>query len=195
MFLPHPPARQPRPQEFRHVHLDRPAHGRCRRDAQIDPRGQQFAAAVTAVVLAVVLLLAPRPSRSALLAVQARRCSRSAPGSASSAPRTPGCSGPWSGPGSAPPAELEDAAPPRFAQAVGLVFALVGAASASSPAPPLLGLVATGFALVAALLNAVFGFCLGCEMYLLIRRVRRLDHRADPNEPRRTTRTQKGDTT
>jgi zinc transporter ZupT len=36
---------------------------------------------------------------------------------------------------------------------------------------PLLGAVATGFALVAALLNAVVGFCLGCEMYLTIRRV------------------------
>ena len=35
----------------------------------------------------------------------------------------------------------------------------------------LLGVVATGFALVAALLNAVFGFCLGCEMYLLIKRL------------------------
>ena len=35
----------------------------------------------------------------------------------------------------------------------------------------LLGSVATGFALVAALLNAVFGFCLGCEVYLLLRRV------------------------
>ncbi len=34
----------------------------------------------------------------------------------------------------------------------------------------LLGAVATGFALVAALLNAVFGLCLGCELYLLIRR-------------------------
>ena len=29
---------------------------------------------------------------------------------------------------------------------------------------------AIGFALVAALLNAVFRFCLGCEMYLLFRR-------------------------
>ena len=34
----------------------------------------------------------------------------------------------------------------------------------------LLGQVAIGFALVAALLNAVFRFCLGCELYLLIKR-------------------------
>ena len=34
----------------------------------------------------------------------------------------------------------------------------------------LVGLVATGFALVAAVLNAAFGLCLGCEVYLLARR-------------------------
>ena len=46
------------------------------------------------------------------------------------------------------------------------MFALVGLAGFLAGAT-LLGLVAAGFALVAALLNAVFGFCLGCEMYLL----------------------------
>ena len=35
-----------------------------------------------------------------------------------------------------------------------------------------LGLAATAAALVAAFLNGVFGFCLGCEMCLLIRRFR-----------------------
>ena len=69
----------------------------------------------------------------------------------------------------APPAHLEDARPPRFAQGVGLVFAVAGLVGYLSGAV-VLGAVATGFALVAALLNAVFGFCLGCEMYLLIRR-------------------------
>jgi len=34
-----------------------------------------------------------------------------------------------------------------------------------------LGMAATAAALVAAFLNGVFGFCLGCEMYLLIRRI------------------------
>jgi hypothetical protein len=52
---------------------------------------------------------------------------------------------------------------------VGLVFSLVGVVAFLAGAT-LLGVVATGFALVAALLNAVFGLCLGCEMYLLIRR-------------------------
>jgi zinc transporter ZupT len=53
---------------------------------------------------------------------------------------------------------------------VGLVFALVALAGYLAGAP-VVGAVATGFALVAALLNAVFRFCLGCEMYLLFRRL------------------------
>ena len=68
------------------------------------------------------------------------------------------------------PAELEDAAPPRFAQAVGLGFALVGLVGLLTGATTL-GLVAVGLALAAALLNATVGLCLGCEVYLLIKRV------------------------
>ena len=70
----------------------------------------------------------------------------------------------------APPEELEDPAPPRFAQAVGLAFTVVALLAPSSSGATLLGQVAIGFALVAALLNAVFRFCLGCELYLLIKR-------------------------
>jgi hypothetical protein len=65
--------------------------------------------------------------------------------------------------------ELEDPRPPRFAQTVGLVFAVAGLAGLLWA--PVLFYVAVGFALVAALLNAVFDFCLGCEVYLLGRRV------------------------
>ncbi|WP_159058349.1 DUF4395 family protein, partial [Streptomyces europaeiscabiei] len=57
-----------------------------------------------------------------------------------------------------------------FAQAVGLVFAAVGLVG-FTVGPEWLGLAATGAALAAAFLNAVFGYCLGCEMYLLVRRV------------------------
>jgi hypothetical protein len=67
------------------------------------------------------------------------------------------------------PHELEDPRPPRFAQAVGLGFALVGLAGFAAGLT-LLALVATGLALAAAVLNAVFGFCLGCEIYLLLQR-------------------------
>ncbi|WP_324503456.1 DUF4395 domain-containing protein [Nocardioides sp.] len=82
----------------------------------------------------------------------------------------------------APPAELEDAAPPRFAQAVGLAFALVGLLGFLTGATAL-GLVATGLALGAALLNAVFGLCLGCEMYLLGRRVLGRRQSGTPRRP------------
>lgn len=36
-----------------------------------------------------------------------------------------------------------------------------------------LGLIATGFALVAAFLNAAFAICLGCQLYPLVARLRR----------------------
>ena len=134
----------------------------------IDPRGPRFTAAITAVVLATVLLAAPSAFATALLGVQAALF---AVGAAFGVQRTPLA---WVfrtviRPRLAPPTEQEDAAPPRFAQGVGLAFALVGLIGFVAGLD-LLGLIATGFALVAALLNAVFGLCLGCEMYLLFRR-------------------------
>lgn len=137
--------------------------------AGIDPRGPQVAAALTAAVLVVVLLLAPGPAAVVLLAAQGVVF---AIGATRGVQHTPYA---WVfrslvRPRLAPPAELEDPAPPRFAQAVGLAFAVVGLV-ALVLGLEVLGLVAVGLALVAALLNAVFRFCLGCEMYLLIRRV------------------------
>ena len=135
---------------------------------QIDPRGPQFTAALTAVVLAVVLLTAPAPVGIALLAAQAALF---AVGVGLGVQR-----GPWAlvfrylvRPHLSAPPHLEDPEPPRFAQGVGLGFALVALAGYLAGAP-LVGAVATGFALSAALLNAVFRFCLGCEMYLIVRR-------------------------
>jgi hypothetical protein len=64
-------------------------------------------------------------------------------------------------------APTEDVRPPKFAQAVGFGFALVGAIAAFSGATTVFT-VAVGFALAAAFLNAAFNYCLGCEMYLLI---------------------------
>ena len=134
----------------------------------IDPRGPRFTAGVTAAVLGVVLLTAPSAFATALLGVQAAMF---AAGAFLGVHRTPLA---WVfrvavRPRLAPPSELEDAAPPRFAQAVGLGFALVALAGYLTGAT-LLGAVATGAALAAAFLNAAFGFCLGCEMYLLGRR-------------------------
>jgi hypothetical protein len=68
-----------------------------------------------------------------------------------------------------PPTELEPENPPRFAQAVGLVFAVVATVGFAADWTAL-GLVATALALAAAFLNAAFGFCLGCELYVLILR-------------------------
>ncbi|WP_104107076.1 DUF4395 domain-containing protein [Nocardioides sp. 616] len=135
---------------------------------QIDPRGPQFAAALTTVVLAVVLLLAPGPWATGLLAVQALVFATGVLRGISHTPYS------WLfrtlvKPRLAAPDHLEDPAPPRFAQGVGLAFAVVGLVGFGAGLD-LLGLVATGFALAAALLNAAFGFCLGCELYLLIRR-------------------------
>jgi Domain of unknown function (DUF4395) len=66
-------------------------------------------------------------------------------------------------------APTEDVRPPKFAQAVGFIFALVGTIGAFAGAD-IVFTVATGFALAAAFLNAAFNYCLGCEMYLLITR-------------------------
>jgi hypothetical protein len=66
---------------------------------------------------------------------------------------------------------LEDAAPPRFAQAVGLIFMIVALISIALGAT-VVAAIAIGFALAAAFLNAAFNFCLGCEMYLLGARLR-----------------------
>ncbi len=130
----------------------------------VDVRGPRFAASVTSVVLAVVLLT----GSGVLLAVQAVVFAIGAFAGLRWAPygllfRT------VIAPRLGPVREREPEPPLRFAQLVGLAFAVVGTAGYLLGAP-LLGAVATGFALVAALLNAATGFCLGCELYLIARR-------------------------
>ncbi|GAA3046871.1 DUF4395 domain-containing protein [Kitasatospora albolonga] len=128
---------------------------------QIDPRGPRFAAALTSLVLAAVLVTGswwPLAAQAAVFALSL--AGRSPYGwlyRVAVRPRL------------GPPAELEDDRPPRFAQGVGLAFALVGTVGYLAGAP-VLGLAATAAALGAAFLNAAFGYCLGCEMYLLLRR-------------------------
>ena len=65
----------------------------------------------------------------------------------------------------------EDSRPPQFAQTVGFIFALVGLLGAAIGSSLVFG-IAVGFALAAAFLNSVFNYCLGCEMYLLVLRIR-----------------------
>jgi hypothetical protein len=67
------------------------------------------------------------------------------------------------------PSELEDARPPQFAQKVGLGFALLGLIGYWIA--PVLVAVSAGFIFFAAFLNAFFNFCLGCQMYLGLKRL------------------------
>jgi len=139
------------------------------RPVQIDPRGPQFNAMLTSVVLGLTLISAPGTTGVVLLGVQTALFATAV---ALGVQRTPAAYlfRTLVRPRLAAPAHLEDPQPPRFAQGVGLLFAAVGLVGYLSGAT-LVGAIATGFALAAALLNAVFGFCLGCEMYLLIRRI------------------------
>ena len=144
------------------------AHPVPRAAVGIDPRGPQLTAGITAVVLGVVLLL-PNPWAAVLAGVQAVLF---AVGATRGVQHTPHA---WLfrtvvRPRLTAPDELEDPEPPRFAQGVGLAFTLVALAGFATGVT-LLGQVAIGLALVAALLNAVFRFCLGCELYLLIKRI------------------------
>jgi hypothetical protein len=136
---------------------------------QVDPRGLRVNAGLTAVVLALVLVVPSEPWRVGLLAVQVAIFATAALVSLTASP--------WAvvyarvvRPRLGPPAELEDARPPRFAQLVGLAFTTVALVALLAGATTT-ALVATALALVAALLNAVVGLCLGCEMYLALRRL------------------------
>ena len=69
------------------------------------------------------------------------------------------------------PLRTEDVRPPQFAQSIGLLFALVALAG-DATGTPLVFTVAVAAALAAAFLNAAFDFCLGCQVYLLLARLR-----------------------
>ena len=69
------------------------------------------------------------------------------------------------------PVPSENEAAPRFAQLVGALFAaiaLLGGLTGNTT----LFLIATSFALGAAFLNGAFGFCLGCQFYLILLRAK-----------------------
>jgi hypothetical protein len=136
------------------------------KSTQIDVRGPRFGAWITTMVLAVVLLTGWWP----LLAAQAVVFGIGAFAGLSRAPY--GLVFRYLvAPRLGPVQEREDPAPPRFAQGVGLGFAVVGVVGYATGLTAL-GLVATALALIAALLNAAVAFCLGCEMYLLLNRTK-----------------------
>jgi hypothetical protein len=141
--------------------------------ALVDVRGPRFAAWVSTVVIVATLIVSAFSSIGAavILALQALVFAIGA----------------WRGPRKhpyglifqrlvaprlGPVTEKEPVPPLKFAQLVGFVFAVFGSIGFAAGVP-LLGLVATGFALVAAFLNAAFGICLGCQVYPLVARFRR----------------------
>jgi Domain of unknown function (DUF4395) len=67
------------------------------------------------------------------------------------------------------PKELEDPRPPQFAQKVGFGFSILGMVGVLFW--PVLIPVSAAFIFFAAFLNAFFNFCLGCQMYLGLRRL------------------------
>jgi Domain of unknown function (DUF4395) len=146
---------------------------------QVDPRGQRFSAALSALVLVAVLITGSAwllGAQTVVFAVGAVLGLKYAPYGLIYRllvrPRL------------GPPRELEDAAPPRFAQGVGAVISIIGVIGYAVGLAPL-GMAAAAAALLAAFLNAAFGLCLGCEMYVLIRRVwpgRAATAGSDPNK-------------
>ncbi|MFW7414798.1 DUF4395 domain-containing protein [Demequina sp. SO4-18] len=137
-------------------------------DTRIDPRGYRFGAAITLAVALIALVLGAGPAGYVAIGVLTLMF---IPG-ATVGPQATLQS--WLfkrlvRPRIGPPAETESFRPPRFAQQMGLAM------SAAALVLGLLG-IAAGFYVFAALvtvasfLNAVFGFCLGCEIYLLLKR-------------------------
>ena len=140
---------------------------------QVDVRGPRFAAWVTTAVLVITLIVSSLSLGAAavILGVQAVVFAIGA----ISGPRKH----PYGlifaklvAPRLAPVTEKEPVPPLKFAQLVGFVFAVVGAVGFAAGLSTV-GLIATGFALVAAFLNAAFAICLGCQLYPLVARLRR----------------------
>ena len=139
---------------------------------QVDVRGPRFAAWITTAVLLTVLVASAVSTRVAaailgaqalVFAIGALRGPRQHPYGKLFARLVAPRLGPVS--------EREPEQPLRFAQLVGLIFAVVGFIGFIA-GEPLVGIVATAFALGAAFLNAAFGICLGCQIYPLVSRLR-----------------------
>jgi Domain of unknown function (DUF4395) len=137
---------------------------------QVDVRGPRFAAWVTTFVLVVALLVSGISTLAAAIILGAQAVIF-AIGAVAGPRRHPYglVFAKLVAPRLAPVREREPVAPLKFAQLVGLIFAVVAVAGFASGAS-LLGVVATGAALVAAFLNAAFGICLGCQLYPLVAR-------------------------
>ncbi|HME74437.1 MAG TPA: DUF4395 domain-containing protein [Mycobacterium sp.] len=147
---------------------------------QVDVRGPRFVAWITAGVLVITLIVSGVSPLAAavILGLQAVVFAIGAVGG----PRRH----PYGlvfanlvAPRLGPVREREPVPPLKFAQLVGLIFAVIGAAGFAAGAP-LVGLVATGAALMAAFLNAAFGICLGCQLYPLVVHLKPASRTSEP---------------
>jgi hypothetical protein len=136
--------------------------------AGIDPRGPRFGAGITAVLLLVDVFLALTGAGAAATVLLAAICAVFAWGAFAGIERHPygAVFRRLVRPRLAPPAELEDAAPPTFAQGVGFLITVVGGVVGALGLPAVLAVFAA-LAFLAAFLNSVFGYCLGCQLYVL----------------------------
>jgi len=141
--------------------------------SQVDVRGPRFAAWITTSVLVLTLIVsafseyaaaAILGAQAVVFAIGALRGPRNSPYGALFAT--------FVAPRLGPVTEREPVPPLKFAQVVGLIFAVIGTIGFAAGLP-LLGVIATAFALFAAFLNAAFGICLGCQLYPLVARFRR----------------------
>ena len=141
--------------------------------AGIDPRGPRFTAGITAVLLLVDAALGFGGAELAAWVLLAAITALFAWGAVAGVRRHP------VGvhikravrPRLSPPDELEAPPPPTFAQGVGFAVTLVGVVL-GAVGLPLAVPIAASVAFIAAFLNAVFGYCLGCQIYLLLVRAR-----------------------
>jgi hypothetical protein len=144
------------------------------RPDQVDVRGPRFAAWVTTVVIVATLIAATLSNAAAavILGLQAVVFAIGAVGGPRKHPYGRIFAA-FVAPRLGPVTEREPVPPLKFAQAVGFGFAVVGTVGFAIGLS-LVGLIATAFALVAAFLNAAFGICLGCQLYPLVARLRRV---------------------
>jgi Ca2+/Na+ antiporter len=139
---------------------------------RVDVRGPRFAAWVTTAVLVLALVVSAASPLAAALVLGAQAVIFAV--GAIGGPRRHPYGRVFAGvvaPRLGPVKEREPVAPLKFAQLVGLIFAVVGVVAFAAGAF-LVGVVATAAALVAAFLNAAFGICLGCQLYPLVARLR-----------------------
>jgi hypothetical protein len=135
----------------------------------IDPRGPRFGAGITAVLLLAVIGLSLSGQVAAGALLLTAIAALFAWGATAGVQRHPY--------GKifaklvrlrlAAPTALEDPIPPTFAQGVGLFVTAVGLVVFLFGLPLAIP-IAAALAFVAAFLNSVFDYCLGCQLYLLL---------------------------